>query len=108
MERRTSSSRTREGREPNPLYVLATQDQRARAHAHSGSIEARYRPLSWLSFDANVSYDRSDRRITYFLDQGLKTRTFGRGRPGSDHTDARHDRRAQRLDQREPARPLRR
>ncbi|MHB1224172.1 MAG: SusC/RagA family TonB-linked outer membrane protein [Gemmatimonadaceae bacterium] len=71
-----------EGREENPLYVLSTeQDETSRARTQ-GSLEGRYAPFSWLSLDANVSYDRSDRRRKFFLDQGFKTEGFPEGGPG--------------------------
>ncbi len=71
-----------EGREENPLYVLYTEeDENTRARTQ-GSIEARFAPFSWLSLDGNVSYDRSDRRRTFFLDQGIKTEGFPNGGPG--------------------------
>ena len=66
-----------EGREENPLYVLATEDRNRFRTRTQGSLEGKYTPLSWLSFDANVSYDRSDRRNDYFLDAGIKTEGFG-------------------------------
>jgi len=68
-----------EGREENPLYVLATEDSRRKRARTQGSLEGRYAPLGWLSFDANVSYDRSDRRNNFFLDRGLKTEDFATG-----------------------------
>jgi TonB-linked SusC/RagA family outer membrane protein len=71
-----------EGREENPLYVLATEDDRRKRNRTQGSIEGRYTPFSWLNFDANVSYDRSDRRNDFFLDQGVKTEGFALGGPG--------------------------
>ena len=71
-----------EGREENPLYVLATEDNQRRRNRTQGSIEGKYLPLSWLTFDASVSYDRSDRRNDFFLDQGLKTEGFATGGPG--------------------------
>ncbi|HEY0994470.1 MAG TPA: SusC/RagA family TonB-linked outer membrane protein [Gemmatimonadaceae bacterium] len=71
-----------EGREENPLYVLSTEDNRRRRARTQGSLEARYAPLGWLSFDGNVSYDRSDRRVNFFLDQGKKTEGFSLGGPG--------------------------
>jgi TonB-linked SusC/RagA family outer membrane protein len=74
-----------EGREENPLYVLSTEDRKRRRARTQGSLEARWSPLSWLSADANVSYDRSDRRTSFFLDQGVKTEGFsvpGVGGPG--------------------------
>ncbi|MEJ7810025.1 MAG: SusC/RagA family TonB-linked outer membrane protein [Gemmatimonadaceae bacterium] len=57
---------------PNPLYILATQDEATRRTRALGSMEVRYAPLSWLTFDANASYDRSDRLTEFFLDRGLR------------------------------------
>jgi TonB-linked SusC/RagA family outer membrane protein len=68
-----------EGREENPLYVLSTEENTRRRSRTQGSVEARFTPLEWLSFDSNVSYDRSDRRTNFFLDAGLKTEGFGTG-----------------------------
>ena len=68
-----------EGREENPLYVLATEENRRRRTRTQGSLEARWTPLSWFNLDGNVSYDRSDRRNNFFLDAGLKTEGFGAG-----------------------------
>ena len=71
-----------EGREENPLYVLFTEDEVRRRTRTQGSLEAKYTPFSWLTFDANVSYDRSDRHYNYFLDQGMKSEPFPLGGPG--------------------------
>ena len=72
-----------EGREPNPLYVLSTQYRQHKSARTLGSLESHFGPLQWLSFDANVSDDRSDRNDAYFLDQGRKSPTFGSaGDPG--------------------------
>lgn len=68
-----------EGREENPLYVLATEQNRRRRARTMGSVEGRYVPLGWLTLDANLSYDRSDRRVNFFLDRGLKTEGFPTG-----------------------------
>lgn len=65
------------GREENPLYVLATEDNERNRTRTQGSVAAHYTPLDWLTFDADVSYDRSNRRVDFFLDQGLKTEGFG-------------------------------
>ena len=65
------------GREENPLYVLATEDNERKRTRTQGSVAAHYTPLKWLTFDADVSYDRSNRRVDFFLDQGLKTEGFG-------------------------------
>ena len=66
-----------EGREENPLYVLATEDNQRHRTRTQGNIAAHYTPLDWLTFDTDVSYDRSDRRVDFFLDQGIKTEGFG-------------------------------
>jgi TonB-linked SusC/RagA family outer membrane protein len=71
-----------EGREENPLYVLATEDNQRKRNRTQGSMETRFTPLGWLTLDGQVSYDRSDRRLDFFLDQGLKTEGFALGGPG--------------------------
>ena len=71
-----------EGREENPLYVLSTERNNRNRARTQGSLEARYTPLSWLTVDGNLSYDRSDRATDFFLDQGVKTEGFGNGGPG--------------------------
>jgi TonB-linked SusC/RagA family outer membrane protein len=70
------------GREANPLYTLYNTKNNTDRARTQGSIEARYKPLNWLNFDANASYDRSDRRTNYFLNAGVKTGTFPTGSPG--------------------------
>jgi TonB-linked SusC/RagA family outer membrane protein len=71
-----------EGREENPLYVIATEQNIRKRNRTQGSVEGRYTPFGWLTFDANMSYDRSDRRVDFFLDQGVKTEGFALGGPG--------------------------
>ena len=71
-----------EGREENPLYVLSTERRNRNRARSQGSMEARYTPRSWLTVDANLSYDRSDRSTDFFLDQGIKTEGYGNGGPG--------------------------
>ncbi len=71
-----------EGREENPLYVLFTEDSWRRRTRTQGSLQSRYAPFTWLTFDGNLSYDRSDRRNDFFLDQGKKTEGFATGGPG--------------------------
>jgi TonB-linked SusC/RagA family outer membrane protein len=71
-----------EGREENPLYVLVTEDNAFKRARTQGSIEGRFAPFEWLSFDGNISYDRSDRRQNFFLDRGVKTEGFAAGGPG--------------------------
>ncbi len=66
-----------EGREENPLYVLETEDRQRKRSRTQGSLESRFTPLSWLTLDGQFSYDRSDRRLNFFLDQGFKTELNG-------------------------------
>jgi TonB-linked SusC/RagA family outer membrane protein len=68
-----------QGREENPLYVLATEQEEVRRTRALGSLTARWTPLSWFSLDGNVSYDRADRERSFFLDRGLKTEGFALG-----------------------------
>ena len=68
-----------EGREENPLYVLATEDDRRKRARTQGSLQTKFTPLRWLTLEGNASYDRSDRRNDFFLDQGLKTEGFALG-----------------------------
>ena len=42
-----------EGREENPLYVLATEENRRKRVRTQGGLEARYAPSRWLTFDGN-------------------------------------------------------
>ncbi len=79
MARRTRTSSTpKVVRKTRSTYWPPKTNQRRRNRTQ-GSIEARWTPLSWLTFDANTSYDRSDRRLDFFLDAGLKTEGFGTG-----------------------------
>ena len=66
-----------EGREENPLYVLATEESVRKRARTQGSLEGRFAPLTWANVDANISYDRSDRRNNFFLDAGKKTEVTG-------------------------------
>jgi TonB-linked SusC/RagA family outer membrane protein len=68
-----------EGREENPLYVLSTEESTRKRNRTQGSIDGRFTPFSWLTFDGNISYDRSDRRNDFFLDIGKKTEGFPLG-----------------------------
>ncbi|MDP2955715.1 MAG: SusC/RagA family TonB-linked outer membrane protein [Longimicrobiales bacterium] len=70
------------GIRPNPLYLIVTQDRKAKRLRTMGSADLRYSPLEWLSVDLNASYDRSDRRNTTFIPKGVKTYDYGAGNPG--------------------------
>jgi TonB-linked SusC/RagA family outer membrane protein len=66
----------------NPLYKNATESDWTARGRFLGSVTLQYTPTGWLSFDGNVSYDRSDRYRSYFLDRGLKSDQYPAGGPG--------------------------
>ena len=72
-----------QGVHPNPLYLAATQQNFTHRVRTLGSADLSYTPLSWLSADANASYDRSDQNQSFFLDRGLKSENQALGDPGS-------------------------
>jgi TonB-linked SusC/RagA family outer membrane protein len=56
----------------NPLYLL-DWDSRTRETQHvMASLDANFAPLSWLTFAANLSYDRDDRGERELRPQGFK------------------------------------
>ncbi len=61
------------GVRPNPLYILATEDNWTKRTRTLGSAEVRWSPLDWINLAGNVSYDRSDRLIHEYLARGLQT-----------------------------------
>lgn len=71
------------GVHPSPLYLAATQQNFTHRARTLGSADLRYTPRSWLSADANASYDRSDENQSFFLNRGLKSENQALGDPGS-------------------------
>lgn len=71
------------GVHPNPLYLAATQQNFTSRVRTLGSANLSYTPRSWLSADANASYDRSDQNQSFFLNRGLKSENQALGDPGS-------------------------
>ena len=62
-----------QGVTPNPLYELVTsQDDEERARTLA-STDLRWSPLGWMSIDANLSYDRSDRLTRFYFPRGRNT-----------------------------------
>ncbi len=59
--------------------MLSTEESTRKRNRTQGSIDGRFTPFSWLTFDGNISYDRSDRRNDFFLDIGKKTEGFPLG-----------------------------
>ena len=66
-----------QGIRPNPLYLLTTQGNDTRRARTLGSADVTYAPRSWLTFDANVSYDRSDRNAFFYVPRGKKDTNTG-------------------------------
>ena len=71
------------GVHPSPLYMAETQKNFTHRIRTLGSTNLRYTPRTWLAFDANASYDRSDENQSFFLDRGLKSENAATGDPGS-------------------------
>ncbi|MEX2281848.1 MAG: SusC/RagA family TonB-linked outer membrane protein [Gemmatimonadota bacterium] len=73
-----------DGIRPNPLYGLATQTHEDKRQRTLASLDIRYNPVSWIGFDVNGSYDRSDRNNLDWVPKGVKTPDFPDGdEPGS-------------------------
>jgi len=62
-----------EGVTPNPLYELVLSTDEERRVRTLGATELRWTPVGWLSFDGNLSYDRSDRNTEFYFPRGAKT-----------------------------------
>src|SRR4029079_308092 len=71
------------GVHPSPLYTAEAQKSNTQRIRTLGAMDLRYTPLSWLSADANASYDRSDANGSTWLDRGLKSEAQATGGPGS-------------------------
>jgi outer membrane receptor protein involved in Fe transport len=90
------------GIHPSPLYTAEAQKSSTERIRTLGAMDFRYTPLSWLSADANASYDRADANGSTWLDRGLKSEAQATGGPGSlTLTDAYTS--ASTLGQRKPA-----
>jgi TonB-linked SusC/RagA family outer membrane protein len=56
----------------NPLYRVVNTDIPRDTRRLMGGIDATYSPTSWLSFQANASYDRTDMLQTRYVPVGYK------------------------------------
>lgn len=54
----------------NPIWRQTSRDNFNDRVRTLLSGQGRFRPFSWLSFDGNVSYDRSDRTYTIYVPKG--------------------------------------
>lgn len=57
----------------NPLYWFQNARQMDKQDRFIGTLTSRYAPLSWLDFDGNFSYDRSNASSVYQRDLGFRT-----------------------------------
>jgi TonB-linked SusC/RagA family outer membrane protein len=60
---------------PNPLYELLNDNDFNYRGRFQSSATVSWRPISWLSLDANASYDRLDSRRQYVRFKGYKSFT---------------------------------
>jgi TonB-linked SusC/RagA family outer membrane protein len=64
----------------NPLYQLAYEKYNLNRDRFLGSASARYRPFSWLNFDANYGADRLNNRENTYHPKGYLSNS---GSPGN-------------------------
>ncbi len=55
----------------NPLYVLNRQDITNDRNRFTGTFRASYRPLTWLTAEANVGYDEANSNYKWFTPLGF-------------------------------------
>lgn len=56
--------------DPNPLYVLYTNDWKNERTRVQGSFRGRWRPLDWLSFEGTYAYDRTASTTRTYVPKG--------------------------------------
>ncbi|MFN2566553.1 MAG: SusC/RagA family TonB-linked outer membrane protein [Gemmatimonadaceae bacterium] len=59
------------GNVANPLYVLSNQQITNDRNRFTGTFRASYRPLTWLTAEANVGYDESNSNFKWFTPLGF-------------------------------------
>ena len=57
----------------NPLYYFENRREKDLDDRFLGNLTARYTPLTWLDFDANGSYDRTNSSGLFIADKGFRT-----------------------------------
>ena len=55
----------------NPLYTMSTTESTQNRGRFLGSVNARWAPLDWMDFDANISFDRADLNGQTFRPKGF-------------------------------------
>jgi TonB-linked SusC/RagA family outer membrane protein len=59
-----------DGVAPNPLHEIVVADDQEQRVRTLASTEIRWSPVGWMTVDANLSYDRSDRNTSFFFPRG--------------------------------------
>ena len=57
----------------NPIWRQFSRDHYDKRTRTQASLNARYSPLTWLMFDAQLSYDRSDNKYQEYVPKGVPT-----------------------------------
>jgi TonB-linked SusC/RagA family outer membrane protein len=70
------------GNVQNPLYVLSQQEITNDRDRFTGTVRASYRPLTWLTAEANVGYDQATSNFKDFVPLGF-TNSVGTKSKGS-------------------------
>ncbi|MFN2564387.1 MAG: SusC/RagA family TonB-linked outer membrane protein [Gemmatimonadaceae bacterium] len=68
------------GNVSNPLYVLSQQDITNDRDRFTGTFRASYRPLPWLTAEANLGYDEANITAKEFTPVGFLNSVGGRSR----------------------------
>jgi hypothetical protein len=61
----------------NPIWRQATRDNYTKRARTMGSLQARWAPLTWLTVDAQLSYDRIDNKDQTYVPKGVPLDLLG-------------------------------
>jgi TonB-linked SusC/RagA family outer membrane protein len=59
---------------PNPLYMIENRDRERDVSRFLGSTALRYAPVRWFNVEGNLSYDRSDGKLSDYYPKGYKSK----------------------------------
>jgi len=65
--------------DPNPLYVLYSNDWKDERTRVQGSFRGRWRPMDWLSFEGTYAYDRTANQTRTYVPKGTLSATAAEG-----------------------------
>jgi TonB-linked SusC/RagA family outer membrane protein len=61
----------------NPIWRQATRDHYTKRARTMGSLSARWAPVNWLTFDAQLSYDKADEKYQEYVPKGVPLDLLG-------------------------------